>query len=188
MGLDYSQGAVNFRDLGLWLNEIEQRAVLPEGRIFRGGKLDFVASLAELEHPASVLNLRRGIDPELGVPCTHLCVTAGTDTNQTQQPPVRRWLNQVMQFFADPVTRYPVYMHCTSGKDRTGIVAGVLGLVVGASLSTLETEYALSDGRLQPDDFRAGLMHIQAVGLQRYLDRVDLDLLRQRLREGGDQP
>lgn len=181
MGLDYTKGAVNFRDLGVWLNEIEGHQLLPSQQVFRGGKLDFVNSLSDIGNPHTLLNLRRGVDPEFGVFCAHIFVAAGIDTNQTPLRSVRQWLNEVMLFFADPNTKYPVYMHCTSGKDRTGVVAGVLGLVVGAKLSTIETEYSLSDGKLQPTAFREALLHIYNSPIDKYLNRVDLDSLRARL-------
>jgi len=181
VGLDHTAGAANFRDLGVWLREADGRDLLPPGRVFRGGKLTFVASLDVVGSPATVLNLRRGPDPPLAAAQAHLSVPNGTDTNQTHRPVVRRWLNAVMALLAAPDTAYPVYLHCTSGKDRTGIVAGVIGLVVGARLAAIEVEYALSDGKLDPEAFRAGLAHIQAIGLPTYLDRVDLRALRQRL-------
>jgi protein-tyrosine phosphatase len=39
---------------------------------------------------------------------------------------------------------YPVYVHCTFGRDRTGIVAAAVLLVLGASRDDVLAEYALS--------------------------------------------
>ena len=181
MGLDYTAGAVNFRDLGLWLNEIAGRELMPCGRVYRGGKLEWVETLSEIQNPQTILNLRRGPDPEFDARCEHICVPAGVDTNQTHDKVVRRWLSAVMQRLADPALLYPVYMHCTSGKDRTGVVAGAIGLVVGADLETVLEEYGLSEGTLHPEVFRQAMLHLQEVGLDSYFRRVDVDRLRARL-------
>jgi protein-tyrosine phosphatase len=39
---------------------------------------------------------------------------------------------------------YPVYFHCTFGRDRTGIVAATVLLALGASRDDVLAEYALS--------------------------------------------
>jgi protein-tyrosine phosphatase len=38
MGLDYTGGCVNFRDVGELLNLLADRQVMPERRILRGGQ------------------------------------------------------------------------------------------------------------------------------------------------------
>jgi protein-tyrosine phosphatase len=39
---------------------------------------------------------------------------------------------------------YPVYFHCTWGRDRTGVVAAIILLVLGASRDAIMQEYLLS--------------------------------------------
>jgi protein tyrosine/serine phosphatase len=52
-------------------------------------------------------------------------------------------LAEILAILTDP-TSYPAVVHCTAGKDRTGIViAAVLG-VLGADDDTLAADYALS--------------------------------------------
>lgn len=41
----------------------------------------------------------------------------------------------------------PVLIHCTHGKDRTGVLAALLLHICGASKETIAVEYALSDRR-----------------------------------------
>ena len=45
--------------------------------------------------------------------------------------------------FGDPAA-YPIYFHCTFGRDRTGIVGALLLLALGATRSAVMQEYMLS--------------------------------------------
>lgn len=49
----------------------------------------------------------------------------------------------VFHTFGDPAA-YPIYFHCTFGRDRTGIVGALLLLTLGASRSAVMQEYMLS--------------------------------------------
>ena len=42
------------------------------------------------------------------------------------------------------VTKYPVYLHCTHGMDRTGIVCFILEAILGISEEDLVRDYQLS--------------------------------------------
>jgi protein-tyrosine phosphatase len=48
------------------------------------------------------------------------------------------------RFFADEAN-YPALVHCTAGKDRTGVILGMVMDVVGAADADIATEYGLSD-------------------------------------------
>jgi protein tyrosine phosphatase (PTP) superfamily phosphohydrolase (DUF442 family) len=50
---------------------------------------------------------------------------------------------RVFRTLADPAA-YPVYFHCTWGRDRTGIVAAAIYLALGASRADILAEYSLS--------------------------------------------
>jgi protein-tyrosine phosphatase len=50
---------------------------------------------------------------------------------------------QVFRTFGDPAS-YPIYFHCTWGRDRTGVVAAVLLLTLGVSPADVMSEYLLS--------------------------------------------
>jgi protein-tyrosine phosphatase len=49
----------------------------------------------------------------------------------------------VFHTFGDP-DAYPIYFHCTYGRDRTGVVGALLLLALGASRATVMEEYLLS--------------------------------------------
>jgi len=69
---------------------------------------------------------------------------------------------------------YPVYFHCTYGRDRTGVLAAVILLALGASHEDVLSEYqltALSGLYVPPDSLSAVLDDIELRGgIQAYLD------------------
>lgn len=58
MGLDYTDGCVNFRDIRAYINLILEKEVLPEGKLFRGGSIDYIERLADIGSIKSLINLR----------------------------------------------------------------------------------------------------------------------------------
>ena len=61
---------------------------------------------------------------------------------------------------------YPIYFHCTVGRDRTGIVAALVLLVLGATRDTVMHEYLLSEKYVGafPDALNAVLDEVEANG------------------------
>jgi protein-tyrosine phosphatase len=47
---------------------------------------------------------------------------------------------------ANPETAWPVYVHCTSGRDRTGVVIAAALLAIDVPRQVVAEEYLLSDG------------------------------------------
>lgn len=47
----------------------------------------------------------------------------------------------------------PVVFHCTSGKDRTGMVAAILLLALGAERSAIVEDYVITEGRIPSVDY-----------------------------------
>ena len=62
MGLDYTDGCVNFRDVREYLQLIMGESPLSKERLYRGGSIDHVKSLDEIWRPGTVINLRNGQD------------------------------------------------------------------------------------------------------------------------------
>jgi protein-tyrosine phosphatase len=62
--------------------------------------------------------------------------------------------------------RYPVYFHCTWGRDRTGILAAVVLLALGATPDAIMDDYMLSDETVGafPASLRAALDEISSRG------------------------
>jgi hypothetical protein len=62
--------------------------------------------------------------------------------------------------------RYPVYFHCTWGRDRTGILAAVVLLALGATPDAIMDDYMVSDETVGafPASLRAALDEIASRG------------------------
>jgi protein-tyrosine phosphatase len=71
----------------------------------------------------------------------------------------------VFHAFGDPAA-YPIYFHCTFGRDRTGIVGALLLLTLGASRSAVMQEYMLSQPNVgaYPDSLNAVLDEVEQRG------------------------
>src|SRR5205814_4029278 len=74
-------------------------------------------------------------------------------------------LAQVMHIFAERAT-YPVMLHCTQGKDRTGIVIVVLLLLLRVPVAAVTEDYTRSEPELLPER-EIRLKDIEEVGLSR---------------------
>jgi protein-tyrosine phosphatase len=67
--------------------------------------------------------------------------------------------------FGDP-DAYPIYFHCTYGRDRTGVVGALLLLSLGASRASVMEEYLLSQPSVgaYPDSLNAVLDEVEQRG------------------------
>lgn len=162
----------NYRDLGealgLWLDP----SPVPPGRLVRGGKLDELVSAADLGNPRTILNLRRGPDPRHlpDVALVHVPAANDLENYDTSQRGVRAWLGRVLGVLASADTAWPVYLHCTSGRDRTGIVVAAALLLIDVPRSIIVEEFMLSEGAEQSAIERAldGLAaHATSLGVDR---------------------
>ncbi len=139
---------VNFRDvgevLGLWLDV----SPIPPCRLFRGGRFDPMTTASELGSPRTILNLRRGPDPSHlpGVTYLHVPAEDGLENYDTRQRRVRLWLGKALSALATSEVAWPVYVHCTSGRDRTGVVVAAALLSIDVPREVVAEEYMLSEG------------------------------------------
>ncbi|KAJ7230443.1 protein-tyrosine phosphatase-like protein [Mycena pura] len=58
-------------------------------------------------------------------------------------------IRQALEVFTD-LKSYPVLVHCTQGKDRSGIVVMLILFVLGVPLDLVKADYALSNEGLAP--------------------------------------
>lgn len=68
-----------------------------------------------------------------------------------------------MEIFLDPAA-LPVLIHCTQGKDRTGIIVMLALMIVGVPPEAVDHDYQLSDSELQPEK-ASRLVEIREIGL-----------------------
>jgi len=68
-----------------------------------------------------------------------------------------------MHVLGDPAS-YPVYFHCTWGRDRTGVLSAVILLALGASRDEILRDYRLSEATV-------GAFPDSLVGMLEELDR-----------------
>ena len=179
MGLDYSKGCVNFRDVGECLKLLANRDVIPAGRLFRGGKLDFVETAGQIGFPGTIINLRKGQDPEekrFGADYWQFAISNKYEKYDTTDPIVRQWLTKALSCLAAEVSRFPVLFHCTSGKDRTGVVVASLLTALGVERKLIVQEYLWSEGEVERAWIERSLSGIGEPAS--YFHRVDLSLLR----------
>ncbi|MFT5686066.1 MAG: protein-tyrosine phosphatase [Myxococcota bacterium] len=179
MPLDHSAGCVNYRDVGDFLAVLGDDR-LPPGRLLRGGKLTFVEDWADIDRAATIINLRGGPDPtRFDAAYRHHPRPNNLSTYDTADRGVRRWLCAVLAEIAE--ADLPVMLHCTSGKDRTGVAVAAVLMVLGVHRSRIVEEYLLSDGEVRREWIGSAL---DGMGdLNRYFDRVDLGKLHRRLLE-----
>ncbi len=93
----------------------------------------------------AILNLRRGPDPVFeGIEALHVPAPDQEENYDTHRPHVRRWLRRATAVVAE--TPGPILVHCTAGRDRTGVVIAWILTVLGLPREAIREEYALSTG------------------------------------------
>ena len=67
-----------------------------------------------------------------------------------------------------------VLMHCTGGKDRTGLLAALLARLAGVSIAVADKDYQRSELRLGiRDSAPAGVMDTVLAGVEQQFDKVE---------------
>lgn len=72
-------------------------------------------------------------------------------------------IKQVFDVLADEKS-YPLMIHCTQGKDRTGLTVMLALFVCGVSLEAVNEDYLLSEPELQPE-MEERMKEIKGIGL-----------------------
>jgi protein-tyrosine phosphatase len=192
----------NLRDVrGLRTDDgrIVRRAVLYRSEVPFAGHASDVA----VWPPATVIDLRTrpellGPHPLADVAAVHLIPLGATlapalATAQTDDPDLsfayRHLVRDAAAEIANIVTLVatgpgPVLVHCTAGKDRTGIVIAVLLRAIGVRRADILTDYLRTEANLPrlwaalraagvPEPHNRALMGVQGNALEAVLDDVD---------------
>lgn len=72
-------------------------------------------------------------------------------------------IKQVFDVFSEP-TSWPVLVHCTQGKDRTGLIVLLVLLLCGVSEEAIDGDYVRSERELVPER-REKLAEVRSIGL-----------------------
>jgi hypothetical protein len=86
---------------------------------------------------------------------------------------------EVKQFFdvlADKAS-WPVMVHCTQGKDRTGLTVLLVLLLAGVDVAAAEHDYLMSDAELAPEREQR-IKEISTIGLSEDFARCAPELVR----------
>jgi hypothetical protein len=181
----------NARDLGGWT--LQDGTKIPYGRVFRSGKLS-KASAADLA-TLRKLGIRTSIDLRSeaevlidgkdpvgagGLSGTTSAPMAGVSSEDGYRDLVKNDKASIAKAFSALAdgNSYPVIIHCTAGKDRTGVVIALLLELLGVSRKQIVDEYLLSSssGAVNADWLDAALNEVDAAGgINKYLAGIGID-------------
>lgn len=168
-------GIVNARDIGGWATGNGRK--IKYGLLYRGSELDgsiepsYLLTEQGLDTLISSLGVRFDMDlraesdakgDALGANVIHRNYGIGIYSqifNENNNEKVRN-------VFADLANtdNYPIYMHCTYGRDRTGTVCYLLEALLGVSDGDLRREYEMSaftDSYVNAEEFAVFVARIQ---------------------------
>ena len=162
-------GAVNVRDIGGW-NTVGGSKI-KQGLLYRGSEIDgavhtkYKITDRGLQQMIGELVIRFDMDlrssfeikegtDALGKNVIHKYYGVGSYSTLLDNKV------QLRDIFSDLANRdnYPIYLHCTYGRDRTGSVCYLLEALLGVSDSDLQKEYEISaftDSYVSTADFNA---------------------------------
>ncbi|MCP4156194.1 MAG: tyrosine-protein phosphatase [bacterium] len=148
----------NFRDVGFCVNCLVETEPLPEAVIYRGGSLNSIFHHHEILNIPTIINLRTGKDAE-AFDCKyhHFPASNTLENYETTHKTIRKWLNDVLSCITNEKTELPVFIHCTAGKDRTGVVVAAILKGCGIPDNIITAEYLLSEGKVKEEFIRTAL-------------------------------
>lgn len=162
------EGCFNFRDIGGY--RAASGRVVRWGRYFRAGRQDRmtpddvtrasglgITTQIDLRRPDEVESSGRGPFESLGSRYIGLPVLPAGSYEQLNretgtlgerylaylQYPDEPWRG-VFEVLADNAS-YPVLLHCTAGKDRTGVITALLLSILGVDRDVIEADFAITN-------------------------------------------
>ncbi|MFK5920571.1 MAG: tyrosine-protein phosphatase [Verrucomicrobiota bacterium] len=171
----------NFRDVGKTINDLSGKTLLRETVLFRGGEVDFVKDLTPIQSPKSIINLRKGSDPNFQDATVYHCPAPDSvDVYSVASGFNRKWIISVLTILASADAQAPFFIHCAAGKDRTGVIIGAILSLLNIDSEHIQEDYALSDGPIYPKLFAESLFqftqnnYFRKLNLQKIHERFTL--------------
>lgn len=135
----------NLRDVGETINILHGKKIMKEGMFFRGGTVNELFDATELPSVKCILNLRNGEDRCFDkIEQLHFPRTYTNEVYETRNGNVRNWLNEAINSLSGQ-DRFPFLVHCTGGKDRTGVFVAMILMAIGVDVPLIEQDYLLSE-------------------------------------------
>ena len=165
------EGCFNFRDIGGY--ETSNSSSIRWGKYYRAGRQDRmtpkdidlakelrIATQIDLRRPDEIREQGRGPFEDLGARYENLAVIPDGGSERLNQLVgdvgisgarylgyldfgSEVWL-RLFNIFADEAN-YPILLHCTAGKDRTGVSTAFLLSVLGASRPVIDADYLMTN-------------------------------------------
>lgn len=135
---------------GLFIKIIGEVRV-KEGLFFRSGSIHECAAHSKIAHVRSIINVKIKKNKRLfGCSYFHFPMRDRQDVYLLSDKNSKKWFKNVVNCIGAKNFSAPFLIHCTSGKDRTGVlVAGILA-ICGLEGSQIIEEYLLSEGAGHP--------------------------------------
>ena len=165
------EGCFNFRDIGGYLNKDGKR--VKKGLYFRAGRQDRmsdqdllqlsdlkISTQIDLRKPDEVLDQGKGPLESMGAKYINIAVIPEGGSDQLSRLvgdtgiSGKRYLGYLefgptawLRLFGilSEVDNLPVVLHCTAGKDRTGVSTAFLLSILGVSRDVIEADYLLTN-------------------------------------------
>jgi protein tyrosine/serine phosphatase len=147
-------GVTNTRDLGGYTTSL---GVMRQGMVIRSARLEGITSQGLIT--AKKLGIKTDLDfrsegedgqtniSPLGSDVNYINIPGPYYVHYTDRPINstlgKESMKSIMQVFAN-ANNYPINMHCSFGKDRTGTIAFILSALCGASEQQLKRDFWLS--------------------------------------------
>ena len=146
------EGAYNIRDLGGYLTQ-DGKYRIKQGMIYRGCNLDRITQrgtdkLLNVYKVKTELDLRDSSDSAFtGVtPVSHLLnyinVSGVGYSNSIREKYVESFKQELLVFM--DTANYPIYAHCSAGRDRCGTLMFHIGALLGMSDEQLLADYEMT--------------------------------------------
>ena len=149
-------GLTNVRDIGNWKTDSGKR--IKQGLLIRGTELDgavesgYHLTNKGLSDLINVYGIKTDIDLRADTPLSMDALGSQVEHRYYDMVAYadiftedgKEKIRAVFSDFANP-GNYPVYLHCTYGRDRTGTVCYLLEALLGVSKGDLLREYGLSN-------------------------------------------